>query len=227
MPGRKHPLLTDNVYHVYNKTINGLKIFSNKRRVRRFLDVIWYYRSTESRLRYSIFSKLHPDQKEYYLEAINNKYFYRVVIVAYCLMPTHYHLLIRQNCDDGVSDFISLIQNSFTKYHNIQTKRNGPVFLHRFKSKPIITDEQYMHVSRYIHLNPYSSGIVRSAEELDALQYSSFGEYTGNNKILLTTGSDLLDFFQNKKNNYKKFVLNNADYQKMLEYCKYSEKWVC
>ena len=113
IPGRKHPLLTD----------NGLKIFSNKKYAQRFLDTMWFYRSTESRLRFSIFSKLHPDQKEYYLEAINNINIYCITIVAYYLMPTHYHLIIRQNCDGGISAFISLIQNSFTKYHNIQNKR--------------------------------------------------------------------------------------------------------
>lgn len=78
-----------------------------------------------------------------------------------------------------------------------------------------------MHVSRYIHLNPYSGGIVKTIEELEKYPWSSFKDYIqdANNKLI--TKKDLLAYFNFDKDRYKRFVLSNAEHQKTLENVKY------
>lgn len=160
-----------------------------------------------------------------YLDMISNINSFRVSIIAYCLMPTHFHFLLRQEQEHGISMFISQIQNSFTRYFNIKNERKGPLFLHKFKSVHIASEEQFTHVSRYLHLNPYSSKIVPTNNELASYPWSSFHEYINDEPPKLCNTSFILSHFQNNKVKYRNFVLNNAEHQKTLEYCKYTTKW--
>ena len=106
--------------------------------------------------------------------------------------------------------------NSFTRYYNILSERKGPLFLPQFQSRQILSDEQLLHTSRYIHLNPFTSRLVQQVEDLQRFPHSSFKEYIyQSNKSLINT-SILLKYFNNKRESYKKFVLNNAYYQQKL-----------
>jgi len=184
---------------------------------------MWYYRSTASLLRLSNLFRLGNVFKKTYLKTVEDNSTFRVSILAYCLMPTHYHLLLRQNKNGGISHYVSQIQNSFTRYSNVKQKRSGPLFIHRFQSKPVVSDEVFKHVSRYIHLNSYSSGIV---DNVFSYAWSSLHEYMegGNPKWRLCDTVPLLQLFNQDKERYKKFILNNADYQKTLEICKYADR---
>ena len=140
-------------------------------------------------------------------------------------MPTHFHFLLRQNDNNGIQNFISNAANSFTRYHNIKYEKLGPLFLPRFKSVKVTSEEQAMHVSRYIHLNLYSSGLCKNIEELVNYKWSSFKEYVGDVKNGLCDKTFILGLFNFNKERYKRFVFNNADYQKSLEHIKYTNKW--
>ncbi len=225
MPGRLHTFLNGGIYHVFNRTILKQKLFCDVDVCRKFLDIIKYYRSSESIIRFSKYQKLTPIFKQYYNEKISDTNNFRVSMLAYCLMPTHYHFLLQQKQDNGVSFFISQIQNSVTKYYNVKNNYVGPIFLHRFKSKPIYNDEQLKHVSRYIHLNPFSDSLVAKKQDILKYPWSSFHTYIFSNKDKLIEKNFLLLLFDNNISRYKKFVLENADYQKTLELCKHSSKW--
>lgn len=225
MSGRNHFFLTNNIYHVYNKTIEQKRIFDDQEICKKFLDILTYYRSSQSLLRYSNFQNLSSELKIQYEKKIFDGRTYRISILSYCLMPTHFHLLIKQKQENGISFFISQILNSFTRYQNIKNERVGPIFLHPFKSKYIQTEEQLKHVSRYIHLNPFSSGIVKEKTELEYYSWSSFGHYLSQKNDSISEIKFILSLFNNDKTRYKKFVLDNAEHQKTLEYCKYSERW--
>lgn len=226
MPGRDHPFLTGNTYHVFNKTIDGRRIFEDAEICQNFLECTLYYRSSQSILKFSNFLKLSSELKKYYENKIYDKRTFRISILSYTFMPTHYHFILRQNQKNGISHFISQIQNSFTRYLNIKGDRTGPIFLRRFKSKPILTDELFKHVSRYVHLNCFSSGIINDKYKLHQYKWSSFNEYTSEEKtFMVCERAPLLALFNNSKKRYKQFVLNNAEHQKMLEYCKYTIKW--
>lgn len=142
-------------------------------------------------------------------------------------MPTHYHILIREKKKGGVSAYMSKVQNAFTRYYNLKLRRAGQVFRGRFKSKPIASEEMLKHVARYIHLNPYSSQIITHLKEIEMYPKSSMRELfvLYGLKMSTTTDTDLLlSFFGGDRNRYVKFVMDQADYQKTLEFCKSIEK---
>src|SRR5258706_16455772 len=98
-----------------------------------------------------------------------------VEIIAYCFMLNHFHFLIRQIREGGITEFVSKISNSYTKYFNVKYERVGPLLQGEFQAVHIETDEQLIHVSRYIHLNPTVNFIAKT---LDDYPWSSFHEYT-------------------------------------------------
>ena len=147
MSGRNHIFLTNNIYHIYNKTIEQKRIFADQEICKKFLDILTYYRSSQSLLRYSNFQNLSSELKIQYEKRIFDRRTFRISILSYCLMPTHFHLLIKQKQENGISFFISQILNSFTRYRNIKNERVGPIFLHPFKSKYIQTEEEKFSVA--------------------------------------------------------------------------------
>ncbi|MBI4004801.1 transposase [Candidatus Roizmanbacteria bacterium] len=177
MPLRPEPFINGGIYHVFNKTIDKRQTFTIDCYSVFFLEILEYYRSIKSVVSHSRLKLLSPEENLKIFREIAYKKYFRIEILAYCLMPNHFHLLIKQFVTDGIPRFVSNVVNSFTRYYNLQHERKGPVFLPNFKSVKIESDEQLMHVSRYIHLNPYSSGLVRDRDKLPNYQWSSFPEY--------------------------------------------------
>ena len=224
MPQRQEPFLNDNIYHVFNRTIEGKKIFQNSKYSSLFLDTMSYYFSTGLEMSYSKLKRLDDKKQNLLLKNLKKAKDYRVSVLAYCLMPTHFHMLLKQEKDNGIPRFISDTVNSFTRRYNLENKRRGPLFLPKFKSTSISTDEQLINVTRYIHLNPYSSGLVGNIYGIDIYPWSSFKEYTDGQDIICSTDY-ILGMFNNNCNKYKEFVYDNADYQKNLELLKYLDNW--
>ena len=127
-------------------------------------------------------------------------------------MPNHFHLLLKQLVDNGISQYLSNFTNSYTRYFNTKYERSGPIFQGKFKAVHVENNEQLLHVSRYIHLNPYSSSIVSSIEQLKAYPHSSLTKLS-TSKV---ESSLITDQFKNI-DEYYKFVIDNADYQKQLQ----------
>ena len=184
MPLRKHQLIKNGYYHVYNRGHNKQPIFFNGRDYVRYL------------------AKL-----EKYLEK------HAVTLIAYCLMPNHIHLLIRQDGDMAIEQFIHRLHTAYTMYFNKKYERVGSVFQGRYKAKPIETDEYLLHVSRYIHQNPLE--IIRAQgpalnSDISTYRWSSYQEYIGQSPTHLCNISVLLDYFskkkEKKKNTYQNFV---------------------
>ncbi len=85
---------------------------------------------------------------------------YPITFIAYCLMPNHYHFLVRAEEDDGVSPFLQRLFNSYTQAFNKQEKRSGTLFESRVKSVLIDANSYLFHMARYIHLNPVRAGLT-------------------------------------------------------------------
>jgi len=117
--------------------------------------------------------------------------------------------------DGGISKFLSNFQNSYTRYFNTRHQRDGTLFLNQFKAVRIETDEQLIHVSRYIHLNPYASHVIKDIDRLEYYRWSSFSEYISKGDGFVNK-SLLLGFFKNAES-YKTFVFDQADYQRTLK----------
>ena len=182
MPGRSIPLVTNQIYHVINRGVASQPIFYHQRDYARALETILYYQQQNPPLRYSFFLRLPAQQKRNLLTKPIGKGKLLVEIIAYCLMPNHLHLLLKQLEENGISIFMSNLTNSYTRFFNTKRKRKGPLFQGKFKAVRIETDGQLVHVSRYIHLNPYTSFVLKSLEELESYPYSSLPEYLGSKK---------------------------------------------
>lgn len=112
------------------------------------------------------------------------------------------------------------VQDSYSRYFNRKYHRIGPPFQGQFKVVRVEDEEQLLHLSRYIHLNPYTSNLVTKIKELENYPWSSFKDYSGTVDGSFTDPSILLDLVGGTKNYYK-FVINQADYQKRLHEIKH------
>ena len=130
-------------------------------------------------------------------------------------MPNHYHLILKQLTDNGVKTYISNFQNSYARFYNVKYDRLGTVFLSPFKAKYISTDNELLHISRYIHLNPVTAYIIEFPK-LISYPYNSFREYLSPNKFNLIN-TDLILNLSGSKEKYKLFVENRANYQRELK----------
>jgi len=189
------------VYHIYSKSIADYKIFNSKQDYIRILEVIKYYKNSGLDTR---FSKSEA--------GVNLRSDNLLSIIAFCIMPTHVHFICRQIKVDGISTFMRKILNSYTKYLNIKYKRKGPLWESRFKRVIVESDEQLLHLTRYIHLNPVTAYLVNKAQDW---QYSSYNEYIGeaNGVDNICDFKGLLDI---EKEKYQLFVEDNVSYQREL-----------
>ncbi len=218
MPGRKIPLITGETYHVFNRGIDRRPTFTNKRELDRAQKTISFYNFFEPPVSLSKFLRLETKKQNEILDALaQNKKL--VEIFCYCLMPNHFHLLVRQERDKGIAKFLSNLQNSYTRYFNVKHSRDGSLFLDQFKAVRIETDEQLLHVSRYIHLNPHTGFVVKTLDELENYPWSSFPDYLQNNDQVVDT-EFILGLFKNAKQ-YKEYVFDQADYQRELSLIKH------
>lgn len=218
MPRRLLPLVEGQVYHVFNRGIDHRPTFSDKRELNRAMSSIDYYRFVNTPLRFSKFLKLSNEDRNKQLDKIKTST-KLVDILGFCLMPNHFHLLLRQTYENGISKFLSTFQNSYTKYFNTKNERTGPLFLGQFKAVLVETEEQLIHVSRYIHLNPTTSYIVKDFGTLLNYPWSSLREYA-NGKELICETKTILDFFKSSEA-YLNFLKDQVNYQRELNKIKH------
>lgn len=209
MPGRSIPLITGEIYHIFNRGNNKQNIFLQPRDYKRFTQTFHYYQFSKIPQRFSTFSKnklpaFSIDNHEKLVE-----------IMCYCLMPNHFHFMIKQIKDNGISIFMSQVGNSYTRYFNTKYNYIGSLFQGTFKSVLVENEEQFLHLSRYIHLNPIVSEI---ATDLDSYLWSSYHEYMNNANFIYT--QEVLNFFPSPKE-YRGFLLDQIDYAKSLEFIKH------
>jgi len=132
-----------------------------------------------------------------------------IEMVAFCLMPNHYHFLIKSLNQNSMKDFIHSLALRYVRYFNKKYSRIGSLFQGRYKAVLISDDRYLLHLSRYIHLNPheYTKDITKA--------YSSYTDYLGLRKTKWVKPDIIFKFFNNKTileiskiNSYKSFVEN-------------------
>lgn len=214
MPGRITPLVTDEVYHVYNRGINKQPTFNTKKEYQRAMLATRFYRVSTPPIRLSKFLEQEKERQTEILELMDQAE-NLVQIICFCLMPNHFHFLLKQQKDGGISKFLGNFQNSYTRYFNTRNGRDGSLFLDQFKAKRIETDEQLIHVSRYIHLNPYAGFVIKTLGDLENYPWSSYPNYLSGNDEFIEPGF-VLEMFKGV-DKYRRFVLDQADYQRKLK----------
>ena len=162
-------------YHIYNRGCNRQKIFANH------------------------------GNYIFLLERIN-KYLahYPVTVIAYCLMPNHYHLLLRPESEDTLSPFIQRLFNSYTQAFNKQQNRTGTLFEGRARNRLVDSLEYVLHLCRYIHLNPVTAGLVSQPDEWI---YSNYPEWVEKRDGILVDRQFIRQYFPTPAD-YREFVLD-------------------
>lgn len=219
MPLRRLLLVNDQYYHVYNKTVSNLVPFSSDIVCKRMIRLFWYYRSKDATIRLSRIPLLEDSKREQYIQTVRKSQNFRIAVICFCIMPTHFHLLLKQIDYGGVADYIHRCETGISAFYNKLHNHSGVVFQSRFKAKHIDSEPYFTHLSRYIHLNPYSSRLMKSFTEIDTYKWSSLSEYITGKQRLCDT-SVLLRIFGSRKN-YLKFIHDRASYQRDLEKNKY------
>lgn len=209
MPSRIVPFINDQYYHIYNRGSEKRPIFESRRDYQRFLKTIKYYQIDGPKPKFSHCPSLTVKELD------NSKKI--VEVIAFCLMPNHFHLLIKQKKDRGITEFISKLSNSYTKYYNTKYERVGPLFQGEFKSVIIESDEQLIHVSRYIHINPITAYLVKKMEQYE---WSSYKEYISKTATGICAKEEILGQFKNPQD-YQQFVLDQVDYAQELGFIKH------
>lgn len=217
MPRRLTPLVNGYFYHIYNHGIDHRQTFTGKREYSHFQLATWFYQPVISPCKLSAYQNLPAEQRLRVLSEVDT-HPKLIHIHAYCLMNNHYHFLIEQLVDNGISTFIGNLQNSHTKYFNAKHQRRGPPFLSAFRAKQIYTDEQFLHLSRSIHLNPYTAYVVKTYPQLQAYPHSSLPEYFSNTPTHQITHTHTLSSHFKSKESHWQFITNQADYQRQLSH---------
>jgi putative transposase len=132
--------VAEGYYHVYARGLNRQKIFREAADFEKFLRLFARYLSLE-------------ETKNINGVSFPN-YYNRIELLAFCLMPNHFHLLIYQRQQGVMAQFMRSLLTSYSMYFNKKYKRTGPLFESRYKASLITEDAYLEHVTRYIHLNP-------------------------------------------------------------------------
>lgn len=171
MPYRSPTLETNEFYHIFNRSIAYEKIFKTMTYKNLFMNLIFYYNS-RSILPHSFLKNL-SNGSQNILDVIARAESPGIEIVAYAVMPTHFHLILKQTKDGEISRYLRRLEVSYAKSYNCMKVRHGGVFSGRFGSVKIKSQNQLHVAARYIFLNPIKAKII-TIEELDDYPYTSF-----------------------------------------------------
>lgn len=193
MSVRRQPLITGQYYHVYNRGVDKRDIFIDKNDVYRFLESIKEFNREEkidslSNLRKSTQIGVKP-------LSVKNEL---VEIVAYCLNPNHFHFILKQVSDGGISLFMKKVLGGYTSYFNIKNSRSGSLFQGTFKSQIIVNENYFNKLLGYVNKNYLVHSIP---ENKNSLIFSGDYEYENNkfNIISKKEGEKILEIFSGAK----------------------------
>jgi putative transposase len=172
-------------YHLYSRGVEKRKIFLDHKDHERFMALLYIMNQPEpfnfgNFLKQNKITDIFSETKEKSL----------VSIISYTLMPNHFHILVYENQEGGISKFMLRLLTAYSMYFNTKYERSGPLFVHPFRSQHISNESHFMWLFSYIHLNPIKIikknfkhegiGNKKASEDfLDSYKYSGYHEYKG------------------------------------------------
>jgi len=173
-------------YHCFTRGIDGRETFRDVNDYERFLSLIY---AANSEVPVTLFN----ERKQKFLDILKLERKGKIVAVgAYCLMPNHYHLLLKEKTEKGISRFMQKLGTGYVMYFNLKYQRLGNLFAKPFRAKYLSEDAYFQRVVSYIHLNPaelfepgWKEGVVKDMQkfqlQLGAYPYSSLKDYEDRN----------------------------------------------
>lgn len=186
-------------YHLYNRGVGKIPIFRDEEDHKVFLYRLW--------------ENLYPELSTKIKRKSRNDYRRKELpsgsfdLICYCLMPNHFHFLIRQNTDLPLTVLISKICTGYSKLFNKKYERVGSLFQDQFKAVRIESNEQLLWTSIYIHQNPIKAELV---DDLSIYRWNSYLDYVGVQPGNLCKKELILDQY-NSPSSYLKFFLNKKE----------------
>lgn len=173
----------DYIYHIYNRGVDKREIFGSDEDRKRFLASLYFFndsRPTVNTQRLCEIGLCTDDDRDKLVE-----------ILAFVLMPNHFHLLVKPVTENGVTEFMRKIGTGYTQYFNIRHERSGTLFQGKYKFVRIEDDEQLGYIPFYIHFNPAELVEAKWKEKeiqdknrlldfLKSYEWSSLRDYLGN-----------------------------------------------
>ncbi|OGY21086.1 MAG: hypothetical protein A3A65_03260 [Candidatus Chisholmbacteria bacterium RIFCSPLOWO2_01_FULL_49_14] len=196
-------------YHAYNRGVEKRKIFKDDQDYKVFLYLLKYYLSPKQK------DLKHPLAEIPEVSIIRPRPLTNmgkeIELCAYCLMPNHFHLLMKQKTKLGMPKFLQKLSTTYAMYFNRRYKRVGYLFQGNYKAALILEDAHLLHLSRYIHLNPTKL----TGPSPVSYPYSSYSYYLGKKKAPWVKPHFILTYFDNSRNhpNLNKYL----SYQEFVE----------
>lgn len=212
---RKVSFVEGGYYHIYNRGNDKRTIFHDKKDYQYFISLLFVANSENS---FNVVRMKRNKNSNVFDNTVENKI---VSIGSYVLMPNHFHILITQKVDGGISKFMQKICTGYAMYYNKKYKRTGSLFEGKFKSQYLDTDRYLKYIFSYIHLNPIKlidktwkeKGIKNLGKSLSFLRdykYSSFIDYTDTSPRVENNILDKKSFpnyFPSRNTFYKEILL--------------------
>lgn len=206
-------------YHIYNRGVEKRNIFLDPQDYGVFLAYLKEYLSPKDEN--ALFAKLSDpnisaQEKDKTLKLLRlNNFYNEIFLLAFCLMPNHFHLLIKQSDALSIDKFMNSLALRYVIYFNRKYKRTGGLFQDVYKAVSVETDEQLLHLNRYIHQNPLGKNKLPQKSTLSDFLYqpSSYPEYLGQRKTDWIIKDEVLSYFSknNPKFSYQAFVEQTED----------------
>ena len=213
--------LENGYYHIYNRGVEKRKIFQDEQDYAVFLNYLKeYLLPKDEKLLTNILMDPVAGWREK-AQAVKllklNNFSDEITLLAYCLMPNHFHFLIKQVSEMAIDQFMNSLGTRFTMFINKKYDRVGPLYQSKYKAVLVESDEQFLYLSGYIHRNFRPEGLASKGRALRSWflkQPSSLPEYLGERKTEWVHPEEILSFFSktNPKLSYQSFVEQTDDF---------------
>lgn len=215
------------IYHVVNRGVDKRKIFLDEADYSRFIHDLFEFNDVEPVLNFGRYfaARSNPALIDVGRQSISRGKEKRkprrllVEVLAFCLMPNHYHLLLKERVVEGIPLFMKKLGGGYAKYFNIKYERTGTLFERRYKAILIKSDAHFLHIPYYIHLNPldlrfpeWRNGELKNRREavkfLENYRWSSYPDYIGKKNFPSVTQREFLLRFFKGSGEYKKKMIS-------------------
>lgn len=140
-----------------------------------------------------------PETSAFTFKRSLNNFYGEIKLIAFCLMPNHFHLLVWQKSSKSIEIFMRSLLTKYSMYFNKRNKRVGHLFQGSYKAVLVENDYQLLHLTRYIHLNPYKKDNPLQVHSQLKSVYSSYDDYLGASNIEWLNKEEILSFFKSRR----------------------------
>lgn len=225
MPARNRTkqYVENSYYHIYNRGVEKRTIFLDEQDYVVYLSYLKNYLTPKNKER--LLEKLsNPSitykEKDEIIRLLRlNNFYGQITLLAYCLMPNHFHFFIKQKDSQSIDKFMQSLGTRYSMYFNRKYKRVGFLYQDTYKAVSVETDEQFLYLSKYIHKQALTHQDSRGDPKGRTLrvlkeQPSSYPEYLGKRKTEWVHPEEILSYFSktNPKLSYKAFVEEKDDF---------------